>query len=85
MSSSRWYTIHCAACQGHDFIGRPCRGRQISVEMKVGHYFTVDSLAAALKSERMAKWLVGVEPLTLDTDYEHNAAAIIKAAKDASE
>ena len=72
MSSSQWYTTHCAACQGHDLIGRPCRGRQIPLQPDDGFWFTVDSLAAALLAANIREY-----------DQQALAAAIIKAAKEA--
>ena len=75
MSSSQWYTIHCAACQGHDLIGRPCRGRQIPLQPDGGSWFTVDSLAAALRATNGQ----------LNGSYDIIAAAAIQAAKEASE
>jgi len=93
---SQWYTIHCAACQGHDFIGRPCRGRQIPLQPDDGFWFTVDSLAAALVEVEESK----LDPRCIADQCDHgdddprcmdtslgcgDAAAIIKAAKEASE
>ena len=71
MSSSQWYTIHCAACQGHDLIGRPCRGRQIPLQPDDGFWFTVDSLAAALRATNGQ----------LNGSYDIIAASVIKAAR----
>jgi len=81
---SQWYTIHCAACQGHDFIGRPCRGRQIPLQPADGFWFTVDSLAAISRAVPMSMddyWLE--ESGIVRFDHDAYATAIIKAAKEA--
>jgi len=83
MSSSQWYTIHCAACQGHDLIGRPCRGRQIPLQPDGGSWFTVDSLAAAL--DRLGSVWDLIRDPNSDLSNVGVAAAIIEAAKEASD
>ena len=87
MSSSQWYTIHCAACQGHDLIGRPCRGRQIPLQPDDGFWFTVDSLAAALH-EAKGPHSNPYPTRQMCPGPEHDtreAMSIIKAAKEASD
>ena len=88
MSSSQWYTIHCAACQGHDLIGRPCRGRQIPLQPDCGSWFTVDSLAAALHEGFMRcnhDRHYCADPDSPGSGHLRDARKLIQAAKEASD
>jgi len=76
-----------------DYLQQALRDRDYATVMEIlpdliesgeGAVFTVETLAAAFMEHQVVKW-VSTDPIVIDTDYEDLAAAIIKAAKEASE